>query len=102
MNLEGYIVVKPYLICYVRQRKNIIQGLTKQTQRMQKSLEQMNIKLNFNVSQYLYDALGVEVTKIYGIKEITALTLFSETGINLKEKLYQAEFKKRKTKQDKH
>lgn len=31
---------------YVRQRKNIIQGLTKETQRMQKALEQMNIKLN--------------------------------------------------------
>ncbi len=41
---------------------------------------------NFNVSQYLYQALGVEVTKIYGIKEITALTIFSETGIDLKEK----------------
>jgi len=41
---------------------------------------------NFNVSQYLYETLGVEVTKIYGIKEITALTIFSETGINLKEK----------------
>ena len=41
---------------------------------------------NFNVSQYLYDALGIEVTKIYGIKEITALTIFSETGVNIKEK----------------
>ena len=41
---------------------------------------------NFNVSQYLYEALGVEVTKIYRIKEITALTIFSETGISLKEK----------------
>jgi len=41
---------------------------------------------NFNVSQYLYEVLGVEVTKIYGIKEITALTIFSETGINIKEK----------------
>ena len=41
---------------------------------------------NFNVSQYLYKALGVEVTKIYGIKEITALTIFSETGANLKGK----------------
>ena len=40
----------------------------------------------FNVSQYLYDALGVEVTKIYGLKEITALTVFSETGVDLKEK----------------
>ena len=41
---------------------------------------------NFNVSQYLYEALSVEVTKIYGIKEITALTIFSETGVNIKEK----------------
>ena len=41
---------------------------------------------NFNVSQYLYEALGIEVTKIYGIKEITALTIFSETGVNIKEK----------------
>jgi len=41
---------------------------------------------NFNVSQYLYEALGVEVTKIYGIKEITALTIFSETGVDIKEK----------------
>jgi len=41
---------------------------------------------NFNVSQYLYQALGVEVTKIYGIKETTALAIFSETGMDLKEK----------------
>jgi transposase len=41
---------------------------------------------NFDVSQYLYTALGVEVTRIYGIKETTALTIFSETGIDLKEK----------------
>lgn len=31
---------------------------------------------NFNVSQYLYEALVVEITKIYGIKEITVLTIF--------------------------
>ncbi|MEX2565307.1 MAG: IS110 family transposase [Cyclobacteriaceae bacterium] len=41
---------------------------------------------SFDVSQYLYTALGVEVTRIYGIKETTALTIFSETGIDLKEK----------------
>ena len=40
----------------------------------------------FNVSQYLYNVLGVEVTKVYGIKEITALTIYSETGPNLKAK----------------
>lgn len=40
----------------------------------------------FNVVQYLYNALGVEITKIYGFKEVSALTVFSETGANLKEK----------------
>lgn len=55
---------------------------TKKADKIQKSKNNPN----FNVSQYLYQALGVEVTKIYGIKEITALTIFSETGIDLKEK----------------
>ena len=57
-------------------------SLNKKADKIQKSKNNPN----FNVSQYLYEALGVEVTKIYGIKEITALTIFSETGINLKEK----------------
>lgn len=182
------------LRCYVRERKNLIQELSRQTQRMQKALEQMNIKLanvinditgktgrliieaiikgerdpqvlakyrdrrikaspelllkslegnwreeqifcleqaykhysflearlkdcdlaventlglidkdphasktlkgekrrknqpNFNVNQHLYDILGVDVTQIWGLKNITALTLLSETGPCLKEK----------------
>jgi transposase len=40
----------------------------------------------FNVEQHLYNALGVDVTQIYGMKSSTALTVFSETGPNLKEK----------------
>jgi transposase len=43
-------------------------------------------RLDFNVSQLLYDALGVDVTQIYGMKSITALTVFSETGPDLKRK----------------
>lgn len=54
-------------------------SFTKEAAKIQKSKNNPN----FNVSQYLYQALGVEVTKIYGI---TALTIFSETGIDLKEK----------------
>jgi transposase len=41
---------------------------------------------DFNVSQHLYNALGVDVTQIYGMKSITALAVFSETGPGLKEK----------------
>ena len=40
----------------------------------------------FNVRQYLYESLGVDVMKIYGVKGTVALTVFSETGPNLKDK----------------
>ena len=41
---------------------------------------------DFNVSQHLYNVLGVDVTQIYGMKSTTALTVFSETGSDLKKK----------------
>ncbi len=54
-----------------------------------KQIKQPETKKNqprFNVSQHLYQALGVDVTRIYGFKQTTALTVFSETGSNLKDK----------------
>jgi transposase len=41
---------------------------------------------DFNANQQLYNALGVDVTKIYGINSVTALAIFSETGPDLKSK----------------
>ncbi len=40
----------------------------------------------FNVKGYLQNLYGVDVTKIYGIKEGSALTILSETGKDLKKK----------------
>jgi transposase len=40
----------------------------------------------FNVRQYLYEIHGVDVTSIYGFKDTTALTVFSETGPNIENK----------------
>jgi len=57
-------------------------SLKKKKDKVQKSKNNPD----FDVTQYLHAALGVDVTQIYGIKEITALTIFSETGANLKEK----------------
>lgn len=51
-----------------------------------KSVRKIKNSPNFNASQYLYDALGVDVTEIYGMQSVTALTVFSETGSGLKEK----------------
>lgn len=41
---------------------------------------------SFNVQEYLYKVLGVDVTEIDGFKETSALTVLSETGPLLKEK----------------
>ncbi len=41
---------------------------------------------DFNVTQHLYNILAVDVTRIWGLKNITALTLLSETGPCLKQK----------------
>jgi transposase len=38
----------------------------------------------FNVKQYLFEIHGVDVMEIYGFKSTSALTVFSETGMDLK------------------
>ena len=43
-------------------------------------------RIDFNAKEYLYRTIGVDVTGIYGIEEITALTVLSETGADLKTK----------------
>ena len=58
---------------------------TENNREVQKVKKQKN-QLKFNAAQHIYQTLGVEVTKIYGFKEITALTVLSETGTDLKEK----------------
>ncbi len=51
-----------------------------------KSSKKQKNNPDFNVSQHLYNALGVDVTGIYGFKSTNALTVFSETGPDLKGK----------------
>jgi transposase len=50
------------------------------------AIDQTKNQPTFNVAQYLYQALGTDVTQIYGLKAVSALTIFSETGPNLLEK----------------
>ena len=41
-------------------------------------------RLAFNGTQNLYNILGIDVTKIFGISELTALEIISETGIDMR------------------
>ncbi len=59
--------------------------LTKDVKPLPKGVKGKNSP-GFNAKQYLYDIIGVDVTKIYGLQETNALTIFSETGCNLAEK----------------
>ena len=40
-------------------------------------------RLSFNGTQYLKDILGIDVTKIFGISELTALEIISEIGLDM-------------------
>lgn len=40
-------------------------------------------RLHFNGTQYLYNILGIDITKVFGISELTAVEIISETGINM-------------------
>jgi transposase len=40
-------------------------------------------RLNFNGTQYLKNILGIDITKVHGISELTALEIISETGIDM-------------------
>jgi transposase len=40
-------------------------------------------RLHFNGTQYLYNILGIDITKVFGISELTAIEIISETGINM-------------------
>jgi transposase len=62
-----------------------ISGPDSKIKNLAKTRKQKNSP-EFDVRKYLYECLGVDVTEIYGMKEVVALRVFSETGPNLKEK----------------
>ncbi|MFN2430829.1 MAG: transposase, partial [Cryomorphaceae bacterium] len=85
---EHYVFLQNQLKQCDAESEKIIKEMTSGNTLKQKTdkVQKSKNNPNFDVSQYLYTALGVEVTKIYGIKETTALAIFSETGVDLKEK----------------
>lgn len=48
-----------------------------------KRKKQNKNRLNFNGSQYLFNILGIDITKVFGINELTAIEIISETGIDM-------------------
>lgn len=88
MAYNHYLFLQSQLECCDLEAEKLIQNLADYTVE-KKDIEYENPKKNqpnFNVSQHLYNALGVDVTRIYGLKSTTGLVIFSETGNNLKEK----------------
>ena len=83
---DHYVFLKGQLRECDKESEKIVACLTDDevpAKKIKEGRKQKN-KPDFNVEQHLYNALGVDVTKIYGIKSNTALTIVSETGPNLK------------------
>jgi len=88
MARDKYLELGLHLLKIDQESERVIKLLasTDVEEKTLKSLERKNKQPIFNVRQHLYNVYGVDVTAIYGYKQTTALTVFSETGANLKDK----------------
>lgn len=88
MARERYQELEKHLLRVDQESEKVIKLLGQQTVEKKKIKPQptKNKQPAFNVAQNLYNVYGVNVTAIYGFKQTTALTVFSETGVNLKAK----------------
>lgn len=85
---QHYIFLKSQILICDKEIEDVLELLSNNGIKENK-IKQTRIQKNtpsFNIAQYIYESLGVDVTEIYGIKGLTALTIFSETGHNIKEK----------------
>lgn len=90
---EHYWFLKKQLEECDKQSQMILETMVHQTGAPEENYKQVKAnkknkknRIAFNAKEYLYKALGIDVTEIYGIEEITALTVLSETGVHLKTK----------------
>lgn len=85
---EHYKFLQQQLIKCDQHSEKIVSQMTEDVKREHEITQGRRVKNQpkFNVENYLYKSLGVDVMQIYGLKSTTALTVFSETGPNLKQK----------------
>jgi transposase len=86
--LEHYSFLQKQLLECDLESEKVILKMTDhccEPKKLKASRKQKN-QPKFNVEQHLYNVLGVDVTKIYGIKSTAALTIYSETGADIKDK----------------
>jgi transposase len=86
---DHYHFLKQQLECCDKESEKVISQIQEISSHPPREIEPIKTRKNqpeFNVAHYLYQCLGVDVTKIFGFKQTVALTVFSETGPLLKEK----------------
>ena len=89
---DHYFFLQKQLASCDMQSKAILEIMTQEKNVQEETLPKKSKRktkkneVRFDARNYLYQVLGIDVTQIYGIHEITALTVLSETGVNLKEK----------------
>jgi len=89
---EHYFFLQAQLNKCDIQSKSILEVMTQEkcnqqeTKKLKPNRKTKKNEIQFDARNYLLQVLGIDATEIYGIQEITALTVLSETGANLKEK----------------
>jgi len=88
MAYEHYVFLEAQLHEYDAESEKVIREIGDNNEpapvkKKVKAVKKIKNQPQFNVEQYMYNVLGVDVTRIYGLKATTALTVFSETGPGL-------------------
>jgi CRISPR/Cas system-associated endoribonuclease Cas2 len=88
LTYEHYQFLESQLMHCDRESEKVIARMNQEElpKKQTKAAARSHRQPHFDVQAYLIEVLGVDVTQIYGIKGAIALTVFSETGPNLKEK----------------
>lgn len=59
------------------------EGVIPEIPNVKRKVQNVKHKISYNLTAYLKEILEVDVTKVFGISEISALTILSEVGADM-------------------
>ncbi len=90
MAFDHYLFLETQLQQYDAESEKVVQKMQNNSKadikKKAKTSSKYKHRPDFDVANYMYQILGVDVTQINGVSDVTVLTVLSETGVDLKNK----------------
>ncbi len=90
MAFDHYLFLEAQMQQYDAESEKVVQKMQNNSKadikKKAKTPPKYKHRPGFDVANYMYQILGVDVTQINGVSDVTVLTVLSETGVDLKNK----------------